>query len=67
MVPVLPAGVHVADPENGVVAGTAARTGPGNIASGPTANIATNNLRRDNLTGDALFILIAKQFVTNYA
>ena len=37
----------------------------GSIAKGPTASIATNSLRRDNLTGGAFFISkIAKQFVT---
>src|SRR5205823_5483816 len=34
------------------------------METGPTANIAMINLRRDNLADRALFILIGKQFVT---
>jgi hypothetical protein len=36
--------------------GRVAQTGLGSMANGPTANIAMNNLRRDNLTDD-FFIL----------
>jgi hypothetical protein len=36
--------------------GSAANTGLGSIATGPTASIAMNNLRSDNLTGGAFFI-----------
>lgn len=44
--------VTVYDP----VVGRAAHTGLGSMATGPTANIAVNNLRSDNLTGGAFFI-----------
>ena len=45
--------------------GTAASKGLGSIDIGPTANIAMNNLRRDNLTGGAFFICeYTEQFVT---
>jgi hypothetical protein len=41
-----------------VYVGNVAQTGEGKIARGPTASIASSNLRRDNLTGGAFFILI---------
>jgi hypothetical protein len=47
----VPAGRIVTKPE-----GMDAHTGAGSIAIGPTASIAINNLRRDNLTGGAFFI-----------
>src|SRR5687767_15824398 len=73
MVPTLPAPLQVAVPltfENGwtvglAPCGTAASSGLGSIDIGPTANIAMNNLRRDNLTGGAFFICeYTEQFVT---
>ena len=49
----------VADPlvtVNDDAVGNVAHTGLGNMARGPTASIAMNNLRRDNLTDDDFFI-----------
>ena len=69
-VPKVPEPFHDAVPfntVNGAVEpeGTAANSGLGSIDIGPTASIAMNNLRRDNLTGGAFFICdYAKQFVT---
>src|SRR4051812_49239284 len=64
IVPKLPAPVQVTVPlttVNGwtvglVPTGTTANSEPGSMADGPTANIAMNSLRSDNLTGGAFFI-----------